>query len=413
MIQLVYMNKLFYIDGPIAKTWEEFIADVNSITAIEKYIKKESYYDIFVHIVASILSGVPIELLDSDFSSQEVFALTNQTDVQAQVSPIKRLSIQDKASLLDSVRAHNSSWSVAIYTSGTTGLPKKVVHSLDTITRFVQVSAKHKQSVWGFAYNPTHMAGLQVFFQALFNGNTIVRLFQLSRNEIFEQIQKYDITNISATPTFYRMLLPCQLQFQSVVRLTSGGERFDGRTTEQLISIFPNAKITNVYASTEIGTLFAADGDVFEIKESLADKVKIDQGELLIHRSLMGEMSGNTSTDQWYRTKDLVEVISQTPCRFKFISRQNEMINIGGYKVNPNEVEQVMRSYPGINDVRVYGKKNAIMGSVIIADVVTSELIEETDIRLYLKDKLQEHKIPRMFIFKDKIEQTRTGKLKR
>ncbi len=105
--------------------------------------------------------------------------------------------------LIEKLRNISDDWKVTLYTSGTTGIPKKVTHNFNSITRFVKISERNTNSIWGFAYNPTHMAGIQVFFQALLNGNAIVRLFGLSANEIHREINENFITHISATPTFY------------------------------------------------------------------------------------------------------------------------------------------------------------------------------------------------------------------
>lgn len=275
-------------------------------------------------------------------------------------------------------------------------------------------SEKHASDVWGFCYNPTHMAGLQVFFQALFNQNPIIRLFGLDRDMILSQIGGYQITNLSATPTFYRLLLPVSQILASVQRLTSGGEKFDAKTIAQLQTMFPNAKITNVYASTEAGTLFASQGDLFTIKESITDSVKIVDQELYLHSSLMGQSSAITLQGDWYATGDLIEVITSEPLTFKFLSRKNEMINVGGYKVNPTEVEDVIRQYPDVVDVFVYGKKNSLLGNIICCEIVRScELVKEPLLREFLRERLQEFKIPRMMKFVEQLQTTRTGKLSR
>ena len=70
------------------------------------------------------------------------------------------------------------------------------------------------------------MAGLQVFFQAFENQNTLVNVFSLARNEVYSLIEKYSVTHISATPTFYRLLLPFEKEYSSVQRITFwGGEK--------------------------------------------------------------------------------------------------------------------------------------------------------------------------------------------
>ena len=131
---------------------------------------------------------------------------------------------------------------------------------------------------------------------------------------------------------------------------------------KKLGRIFPNARITNIYASTEMGTVLASDGDVFTPKANTAGLLKIVNGELWIHQSLAGSSEDIIPSGEWYNTGDCVEVISEEPLSFKFTSRKNEIINVGGYNVNPNEVEQALQEIDGIRAARVFAKKNSILG---------------------------------------------------
>lgn len=396
-------------------TWNQLLFDINSSYIFNTYCVTDNYYDIFKQIIISMIIGEKIILLDSDFSKDEIFKLTGTDELKKFEKKIdsQRLNyFKSKNELLNRLIIPCSTWSISICTSGTTGLPKIINHNYESITRFVKITESTISNIWGFAYNPTHMAGIQVFMQALLNGNTNIRLFGLPKNQIFDEIKKYCITNISATPTFYRLLLPCNEQFYSIKRVTSGGEKYDEKTARQLISIFPNAKFTNIYASTEVGTILAAKGNVFTIKPSIEHLVKIENEELCIHSSLLADTSQND--DDWYMTGDLVEVISTDPITFQFTSRKNEMINVGGYKVYPNEVEEIIRNIPGVFDALVYAKKNSILGSVICCEVVKDDsLINESLIRSFLRSRIQEFKIPRIINFVETLSTTRTGKIKR
>lgn len=102
------------------------------------------------------------------------------------------------------------------------------------------------------------------------------------------------------------------------------------------------------------------------------------------------------------------------PLTFHFISRKTEMINVGGYKVNPTEVEEVLRECDGVSDAYVYSKENRIMGKIILCDVVRTNVnVTEKSIREQLQLKLQEFKIPRMIKFVEHLNVTRTGKISR
>ena len=406
---------LFYRDLSLESEiyWEKMIEEINHSDSYNPYCKSDDYYSIFKHIILSLLLGETIILLDSDFTDEELEKLTSYSDFNSfnkSINKEKFQHIQSKNHLIDCIQKSKSEWKITLFTSGTTGLPKKVSHSFESMSRFVKISSQ--ASIWGFAYNPTHIAGLQVFFQALLNGNPIIRLFGLSQQEILNEIKVYGITHISATPTFFRLLLPVEGIYASVKRITSGGEKFDSKITEQLKHVFPDAKITNVYASTEAGTLLAAVGDTFTIKPAMQQWIKIEDNELFIHQCLMGDTELNNT--EWYATGDLIDIIAKDPIQFRFQSRKNEMINVGGYKVNPHEVEEVIRNISGVSDVRIYSKTNSVLGNIICCEVVKNDPeLDEAKIRMFLQSKLQEFKMPRMIRFVDSLLTTRSGKIKR
>jgi acyl-coenzyme A synthetase/AMP-(fatty) acid ligase len=394
-------------------SWDRLLDDLNNTRTFNPYYKSDDYYEVFKNIIVSMLLNKEIVLLDSDFTGNELLTLTGQSSFDNYSLPVdtKLTGLGNKNLLIEKLINTKDGWQVTIFTSGTTGIPKKVTHSFNSLTRFVKRSESQQNCIWGFAFNPTHIAGLQVYLQALLNGNSIIRLFGLSKEEIHQEINARQITNISATPTFYKLLFPCKEKFLSVKRLTSGGEKFNTQLAAQLKELFPAAKITNVYASTEAGTLFASENDVFVVKNEFAGLIKEEDGELLIHSSLMGySMDMDT---EWYHTNDLIELIEKYPLKFRFLSRKSEMINVGGYKVNPSEVEEVVHSIPGVKEVKVYAKSNSVLGNIVCCDIVSATKLEETAIRLYLQTKLQEYKIPRIIKFVNALETTRTGKLKR
>ena len=179
--------------------------------------------------------------------------------------------------------------------------------------------------------------------------------------------------------------------------------------------IFPSAQINNVYASTEAGSLFAAKGENFQIPASIHDMFQVVDDELLIHRSLLGQSDSFRFDGDYYHSGDLIEWINREEGVFKFKSRKNELINVGGYKVNPGEVENVLNAIKGIRQSLVFGKANSVLGNILCAEVQLEEgvRLSELEIRRILKDSLQDFKIPRRIRFVESFSLTRTGKLKR
>lgn len=402
----------FLIDNDKVYSYEDLISDINNSNSYIPMFRTSSLYEYFKNLILALSEDKPLILIDSDITDKELEAMGLNNVNQS--TKTETLQLENCEELINKV-LHSKS-EITIFTSGTTGQPKKVVHSIGTLTRSVRKADKYKGQTWLFAYNPTHMAGLQVFFQAFSNENTLINVFNKNRTFIFNVIEKYNATHISATPTFYRLLLPADREFNSVQRVTLGGEKSSSELYTNIQKLFPNAKLNNIYASTEAGSLFASKGENFQIPESIKDKFIIsEENELLIHKSLLGKSDGFTYSGEYYNTNDIVEWVDKEKGLFRFISRKNELINVGGYKVNPNEVEETMYQIPEIEQVVVYGKSNSVLGNILCADICLHKgaALTELQIRQYLTGKLQDFKIPRRVKFVDSFKLTRTGKIKR
>jgi len=362
-----------------------------------------------VNLIKALINDKNIVLIDADFTNLEIdnLDLTNDVDkIETIPDPFLIVSGEDLV-----YKLKNSQSEITLFTSGTTGLPKVVHHTIASLTRMVKVEEKHKNDVWGLAYNPTHMAGLQVILQATLNLNTIVYLFNKTSNEAADNIKKYGITNISATPTFYRLLLGLKDHFDLVKRVTLGGEKSEPKLYAELENAFPNAKINNIYASTELGSLFVSHGDVFSVPDSIYDRVRVTENELEIHPSLVTHLG----ISDWYKTGDIIEVVQEKPLLFRFKNRKTEMINVGGYKVNPHEIEDIVRGFVEIEDARVYGRPNSVLGYMLCMEFTKKkdQLIDAKGIKNRLFEQLQDFKVPRIIKEVEVIEKTRTGKISR
>ncbi|MEQ8578077.1 MAG: long-chain fatty acid--CoA ligase [Balneola sp.] len=405
-------KRLLYINTADGTTlsWQNIRENLSEKNQYIPTMKYDSYKDVFVHIIQSLILDLPIVLLDTDLSVSEFKELQKNEKNEPFFIPEDFTYPETLKQLVDGIK-HNKVWTISLFTSGTTGKPKKITHTFDSITKGVKVSEKYKDHIWGWAYNPTHMAGTQVFFQSLLNENTLVQLFGLSKNEILSTITKYSVSHLSATPTFLRLFIDSNKTLESLKSITCGGEKLNPVLLESLKKKAPNAKFRNVYASTEAGSLFSAEGEYFKVSEKNENKIKFQNEEILLHQSIVGKSNDLQIDGDWYRTGDMVEFSKENPNLFRFVSRKTDIINIGGYNVNPHEVEDVLNRHSGILISRVYSKKNSVLGRIIIADVVLKkEKINESEIRSYMRNHLQEYKIPRVIKFVEEIIKTRSGK---
>ncbi len=413
---LVRMNKFFWIDKQrgIAKTYTDLISDLISIKTVPHFLNHDNSYELYVSLLASVVFSRNVDIVDTDLSrtEKENLGIGKNHDYEMDFSELVE-ALDSPKKLVSLVLSAANSWRLGIYTSGTTGRPKRIEHTMESLTRACKIGDKYSDNVWAFAYNSTHFAGLQVFFQAFLNLNTIVYIFETTPSRILPTIEESSVTHISATPTFYRsFVFTSEKANERVLGVTMGGEKFDTSLVERISSIFPNARIRNIYASSEAGSLFASTGDVFTIPTRFSGKVLIgDDGELLIHKSLLGISDDIILEGEWYHTGDVVERLDENT--FRFISRKTEMINVGGYKVNPHEVEKAIRAIEGVLDVRVFGRSNRVTGNIVVAEIVA----KNTEVKPYIENEisqlnkhLRSWKVPRIVNFVDSIEQTRTGK---
>ena len=391
--------------------YEELVENINRSATYCPYFQGKDLYTYFVNFIKALVTNHPIVLIDADCGPSDMPYLDfSQVNKPQEVG---MCAFQNMDELIDAMS--RSASEITIFTSGTTGQPKRVVHSVATLARNVRKGEKYQDQVWAYAYNPTHMAGTQVFFQVLMNMSTMVNVFGAPRAEVYHAIKQYGITHISATPTFYRMLMPYEKEYPTVQRVTFGGEKSDRQLYEHISKIFPNAKINNVYASTEAGSLFAAKDDCFQIPVNIRDKFRLENDELLIHKSLLGQSDSFAFDGEYYHSGDLIEWVNETEGLFRFKSRKNELINVGGYKVNPGEIEDAINAIEGVQQSLVYGRPNSILGNIVVAEVQLIEGSELTDIdiRKALANQLQDFKVPRKIQIVEKLSMTRTGKLKR
>jgi acyl-coenzyme A synthetase/AMP-(fatty) acid ligase len=387
----------------------DLLQSVAQLSSVPKYIGRTALFDFYVQLVAAIIYQLDVVILDADFSEEEIQRLTGSQHIQQELYHITQYDYINQNFLLE--KTLSSRATLTLFTSGTTGQPKQITHPVTNLLRSAKQGEKYHDNVWALAYNPTHMAGLQVFFQALLNLNPLIYVFDLQKPAVLHLMQLYHVTHISATPTFYRMMMPADFQLNEVKRITLGGEKSSPVLYKQLKKIFPNATLTNIYASTEAGALFYAKGDVFEVPQELIPYVKIENQILFLARKILGQ--SNYDCDFWYNTGDVVEIVRDNPLSFRFVSRSNEMLNVGGNKVNPEEVEETLLQHGKIKNARVYGRPNSVLGNMLIAEIEAEETLDTNAIRAFLSERLQNFKVPRIIKQVTKIETTRSGKIKR
>lgn len=299
-----------------------------------------------------------------------------------------------------------------IYTSGTTGEPKAVSHTLASLSRAVR--PQDGPRVWGLVYDPHRLAGLAVVLQALASESTLVEARHGSIADRVTRMKNAGVTALSATPTLWRQILQTgATENWGLERITLGGEVSDQRLLDALASEFPRARITHVFAASETGVAFSV-GDgragfpVEYLTRSPRGTALEVRGDILWVHSPQSSLAG---PDGFASTGDVVEVQGD---RVMFAGRESGMVNVGGTKVYPEQVETVIREHPVVAEAIVYSKANPFSGSVLIAKVVvTAPDDAAASIRRWVAERLPAPMVPAQVIVVDSLNSSANGKVVR
>ena len=318
-----------------------------------------------------------------------------------------------------------------LLTSGTTGVPKMVVHSLAGLTAAISVSTD-SQVVWGTFYDIRRYGGLQIFLRAVLGGASLV--LSSAGEPVAEhllRLARHGITHLSGTPSHWRRaLMSPEISKISPRYVRLSGEIADQTILDSLRAAFPQASIGHAYAATEAGVGFAvndgAAGFPVEYLEGIRDGVEMK----VVDGSLRVRSPGTAScyvgagraplldADGFVDTGDMVE---RRGDRYFFIGRKGGIINIGGLKVHPEEVEAVINQHPRVRMSLVRAKRSPVTGAIVIADVVLKSAAGPSRGEPDVKDEILElcrgalprHKVPATISFVPALAVAATGKLAR
>lgn len=296
-----------------------------------------------------------------------------------------------------------------IQTSGTTSVPKSISVKVSNCIRYVKKSKEESLKIWGMGYPHGSFASTQVFFQSLMNKETIYYIFGIDFKTSDQIFSKYKITNLSCTPTFLSMLLiNLKKEYDSILKITTGGEKMNDSLIKSFKKTFPSAEYINIYASTETGSLLYSTTEYFSIPEKYKSKLKIEDGTLRVHKSLLNDVE--KFNNDWYDTNDLVEFVDEK--QFKFVSRSNGYLNTGGFRVSPSQIEEKIMEIEGVKDVHVYGRENSLLGSIICADII-GEGVSSKIIKMELINRsVEKQMIPQIIRIVELFEHVSNGKKK-
>jgi acyl-coenzyme A synthetase/AMP-(fatty) acid ligase len=325
--------------------------------------------------------------------------------------------------------SHDTEW--ILLTSGTSGAPKLVRHTLASLTSaFTAQAAPAGPLVWGTFYDIRRYGGLQIFLRALFHGSLVLASAAESTADFLARAAAAGVTHVSGTPSHWRRALMSGASARispRYVRLS--GEIADQAILDSLRSAFPQAIVAHAFASTEAGVGFEVRDGLAGFPASLvgapgAIDIDVTGGTLRLRSAgnatdyLGAQAPALKDSDGFVDTGDRVELRDG---RYVFIGRSGGVINVGGLKVYPEEVESVINAHPGVRMSLVKARRSPITGAVVTAEVVLlqgaagapAEEAVKGEILQACRRSLAAHKVPMIIRIVPALEVSESGKLVR
>jgi acyl-coenzyme A synthetase/AMP-(fatty) acid ligase len=315
-----------------------------------------------------------------------------------------------------------------MFTSGTTGVPKMVIHGLEGLTGAIKPAAPGEPPpVWGTFYDVRRYGGLQILLRALLGeGSMVLTEAGEPMPDFLRRLGGRGVTHLTGTPSHWRRVLmspAARAISPRYIRLS--GEIADQAVLDSLAARWPGVPIGHAYASTEAGVGFEVTDGLSGFPARFLERhgeveMRVVEGSLQLRsrRAASGYVwegaPALTGDDGFVDTGDMVERRGE---RFYFVGRRGGIINVGGLKVHPEEIEAVINRHPAVRMSRVSGRRSPITGAIVVADVVLSAAGDEVAIRREIlsacRRDLAPHKAPATLRFVPELAITAGGKLER
>lgn len=306
-----------------------------------------------------------------------------------------------------------------LFSSGSTGVPKAVVHNFEAIID-LHIAKQYNPTKTLGIFLPDHIAGIDVMLSVLGTGGSLVIPKSRKPKDVLEAMQRYKVEILPASPTLLRLLTLSEMEkcnLDSLKLIVYGSERMDSNLLQLLQKILPNVRCKQSFGTSETNAIKTRDHDTKEGYFKIMNcSYKILNNELYLKSKTqaLGYLNADNSVfddEGYFATGDLVEVIHKNNEEYiKIIGRNKEVINVGGEKVLPQEVEGILMQIPFIQDCLVYGQNNPLTGQSVCVKIVLQKnenlnaLEAKKRIRMFCKDKLTSYKIPTKVEIVQKLE---------
>jgi len=313
------------------------------------------------------------------------------TDIRASHSYFNLIKSKDTSGLV-------------LFTSGTSGFPKAAIHNFENLLAKFKNQRRTYRTINFLLFD--HWGGLNTLFSTLSNCGMVIPIKNRNPENICYHVEKYKIQLLPVSPSFLNLLIIGEsyknFDMRSLELITYGAEPMPESTLKKAQFLFPQVKFQQTYGLIELGVLRSKskeDGSLWVKLGGEGYKLRVRDNllEIKAESAMLGYLNAPSpfTEDGYFMTGDMVE---QNGEYYKVLGRKSELINVGGEKVYPQEVENHILQFEGVEDVTVYGEKNAIMGNIVCANVFIKETLNEKEIireiKNFCKQSLSAFKVP-------------------
>lgn len=374
------------------------------------------------------LNCVFVPLARESIAQRDNFREIAETDFDIEIdlednAQVRKLPYRRNHTLLEQLRARNEA-GLMIFSSGSTGKPKAILHALPPILEKFRKPRHSYRTVCFLLFD--HIGGFNTLFYTLGNLGCIVAPGDRSVSKVCRAVERYRAELLPTSPSFLNLMLMArayeQFDLSSLKLITYGTEVMPERTLQAVSAALPNVTLQQTYGLSELGILRSksASNQSLMVKVGGEDyETKVVNGTLRIRAkcSMLGYLNAPSpfDADGWFDTGDAVIEDGEY---LRILGRHSEIVNVGGQKVYPAEVEKVIAELPNVIDVAVSGEPHLLLGQVVVAVVQLREGIPDLEFKRkmtqHCKGRLQPYMVPtKVRVVTDTLVNERFKKIRR
>jgi acyl-coenzyme A synthetase/AMP-(fatty) acid ligase len=291
-----------------------------------------------------------------------------------------------------------------LFSSGSTGQSKAAVHDIVGMLGKFKVRRHARRAITFLLYD--HIGGFNTMLYQLSNGGCIITVQDRDPDTVLLAVERHKVELLPTSPTFMNLILLSEAyrryDLSSLKIVTYGTEPMPESTLRRFHELLPHIELQQTYGLSEVGILRSKSrsSNSLWVKlggEGFQTRVVDHILQIKAKSAMLGYLNAPSpfTEDGWFNTGDKVEVDGDY---FRILGRHSEIINVGGQKVYPVQVESVVQEMPEVAEVSVYGEKNAIMGQIPCAAIRLRQPRDakhfHRELKQFCRQRLQEFQIP-------------------